>query len=39
LIPDARHGLLSNEPDTTRNLIVEFLEKVKSQSQENIRAN
>ena len=39
LIPDAGHGLLSNEPDTTRNLIVEFLEKVKSKSQENIRAN
>ena len=39
LIPGAGHGLLSNEPDTTRNLIVEFLEKVKSQSQGNILAN
>ena len=39
VIPNAGHGLLSNEPMITGNLIVEFLDKVDSRNQVDIPAN
>ena len=39
LIPNAGHGLLSNKPRDTRNLIIQFLEKVESQNLINVRVN
>ena len=39
VVPNAGHGLLSNEPTVTGNLIVEFLDKVDSQNQVDIPVN
>ena len=39
VVPNAGHGLLSNEPTITGNLIVEFLDKVDSQNQVDIPVN
>ena len=39
VIPNAGHGLLSNEPMITGNLIVEFLNKVDSQNRVDIPVN
>ena len=39
VVPNAGHGLLSNEPTVTGNLIVEFLDKVDSRNQVDIPVN
>ena len=39
VVPNAGHGLLSNEPTVTGNLIVEFLDKVDSQNRVDIPVN
>ena len=39
VVPNAGHGLLSNEPTVTGNLIVEFLDKVDSQNRVDIQVN
>jgi len=39
VVPNAGHGLLSNQPTITGNLIVEFLDKVDSQNRVDIPVN
>ena len=39
VVPNAGHGLLSNDPTVTGNVIVEFLDKVDSQNRVDIPVN